>query len=134
MPAYDRKLHDPVADATVVATDTRLVLIEGLYIGSLVEHRDPQWRIIRNLLDLTLFLNIPVNVTRRRLLNRKLQQDARKSKEEILQHIESVDVPTHNELVSVGDRLTQWCSCDGTEALHVFLSAICLGCECRSNS
>ncbi len=55
LPVFDRKLELSRAAADVVASDTRFILVEGLY---LLLNRSP-WDELKPLFDHTIFLNVP---------------------------------------------------------------------------
>lgn len=66
-PQYDRKIHDPVADAIEVSAP--LLVVEGNYV--LLDA--PGWRELRGLADFSVFLETDAGLTRRRLRQRKLR-------------------------------------------------------------
>ncbi|TVR35004.1 MAG: nucleoside/nucleotide kinase family protein [Spirochaetaceae bacterium] len=53
-PEYSRTIHEPIADAIVVTPDTRIVIIEGLYLL----YDQPPWHTIRELLDSVWYIDI----------------------------------------------------------------------------
>jgi len=54
LPAYDRRLHEPVADAITVAPGTRVVILEGNYVLC----RQEPWRRVAERLDMAMFLDV----------------------------------------------------------------------------
>lgn len=68
IPVFDRSLELSRNAAAVIGGDTRFILIEGNY---LLLDRSP-WRDLRSLFDLTIFLSVPVEELRHRLVERWL--------------------------------------------------------------
>jgi pantothenate kinase len=66
LPAYDRRLHEPVADAIIVPPGVRLVLLEGNYV--LLD--EPPWDAVADRLELRLFLDADPAACRDRIINR----------------------------------------------------------------
>ena len=64
-PIYDRRLHDPVDDATTVDRD--IVILEGNYL--LLD--EPGWRDLRDFADYTVLIRADEDMLRRRLTDRK---------------------------------------------------------------
>lgn len=87
LPAYDRRLHDPVENAIVVKPGDRLVLVEGNYLL----HRADGWETLSGLFDLGLFLDLPEGVNRERMLARHVRGG--RSRADALAHFERVDAP-----------------------------------------
>jgi pantothenate kinase len=63
-PAYSRELHAVVPDAIAVPPETRIVLVEGNYLG--------YWPAVRTLLDEIWKLEVPWEVARERLIARRV--------------------------------------------------------------
>ena len=67
-PTYSRALHEPVADALPLPTTLDVVIVEGNYLGL----ADGGWERVRPLLDRLWFLDVPWDVTRDRLIARRV--------------------------------------------------------------
>ncbi|KAF5100254.1 hypothetical protein D0Z00_001356 [Geotrichum galactomycetum] len=69
-PAFDHAKKDPVPDAVVVDASAQIVIIEGLY--TLLDVAP--WNCVGSeFVDLTWFINAPLNTTRMRLARRHLR-------------------------------------------------------------
>lgn len=66
-PVYDRKIHNPIANALEVNGD--ILLVEGNWL--LLD--EPQWRDLRELVDYTLSIKATPELLRERLIQRKIQ-------------------------------------------------------------
>ncbi|WP_264004303.1 nucleoside/nucleotide kinase family protein [Mycolicibacterium sphagni] len=66
VPAFDRRLDEPVAAGHVVPGDSRLVVTEGNYLGV----ADGDWARVRPLLTRLYYVDCPVAVRRARLVRR----------------------------------------------------------------
>ena len=64
---YDRKIHDVLPDYWSVEDD--ILLIEGNYLLL----KDAGWTNVRTLADYSVFLDVPRDILRERLINRKIQ-------------------------------------------------------------
>lgn len=69
LPGFDRALDDPVAARFVVPAAARLIITEGNYLAA----ASPGWQSVRALLDWVVYLDSPVGLRRRRLLERHLR-------------------------------------------------------------
>ncbi|MBM4040950.1 MAG: nucleoside/nucleotide kinase family protein [Planctomycetes bacterium] len=87
LPAYDRKLHNPVEGAIVVEPSDRLVLVEGNYLL----YREGPWAEVADCFDLRLFLDLPPGVNRERMLARHVRGG--RTRDEALAHFERTDGP-----------------------------------------
>ncbi len=87
LPAYDRKLHDPVEGAIVVGADDRLVLVEGNYLL----YREGPWARVFECFDLRVFLDLPPGVNRERMIARHVRGG--RSREDAIAHFERTDGP-----------------------------------------
>lgn len=67
-PLYDRKLHEPVADALTIDPAVKLVVVEGNYL--LMD--SPPWNQIRSILDEIWYLQVPVDLCMRRVRARHI--------------------------------------------------------------
>ncbi|HTY29261.1 MAG TPA: nucleoside/nucleotide kinase family protein [Mycobacterium sp.] len=69
VPAFDRRLDEPVAAAHVIPAGSRLVITEGNYLGV----PDGEWAPVRGLLDRLYYVDCPVAVRRERLVARHIE-------------------------------------------------------------
>jgi pantothenate kinase len=77
-PRYDRELHDRVNNALAVTPSIRIVLVEGNYLLLTT----PPWDQVRGQLDQVWYLDIPYEITAKRLMQRhvaggRTEEDAR---------------------------------------------------------
>ena len=86
-PGYSRKIEDVVEDAFTVPATTRLLVTEGNY---LLLATAPWWR-IKPLLDRAVYLELPVDLVRARLLRRHAEAGLFTA-ERNRAHIERVDL------------------------------------------
>ncbi|ADL33464.1 phosphoribulokinase/uridine kinase family protein [Butyrivibrio proteoclasticus B316] len=75
-PSYDRHLHNPVEDATVINRD--IVLLEGNYL--LLD--EDGWRDLRDLADYTILVRADEDMLRKRLIDRKAKSGNSREKAE----------------------------------------------------
>jgi len=90
LPAYDRLVHDPVEGRILVGPEHRLALVEGNYL--LLEADG--WRTLRDVLDLAIFLVMPLEAVRSRLIARHMRGG--RSREDSERHFELVDMGNWN--------------------------------------
>ena len=69
VPAFDRRLDEPVAAGHVVPADSRLVVTEGNYLGV----PDGDWAQVRPLLNRLYYVDCPAPVRRARLVHRHVE-------------------------------------------------------------
>lgn len=86
-PGYSRKIEDVVDDAFTVPATTRLLVVEGNY---LLLATAPWWR-VKPLLDRAIYLEIPVELVRARLMKRHAEEGLF-TEERNRAHIERVDL------------------------------------------
>lgn len=90
-PGYSRRIEDVVDDAFVVPASARLLVTEGNY---LLLATAPWWR-VRPLLDRAVFLDVPREIVRARLLKRHAAEglftEARNR-----EHVERVDLANYD--------------------------------------
>lgn len=72
LPAYDRRLHDPVARAILISPQTHIVLVEGNFLLS----TDSPWDRVSRLLKPKLFLEESFEVARERIVQRHIRGGA----------------------------------------------------------
>ncbi len=87
LPAYDRKLHEPIEGAIVVVPSDRLVLVEGNYLL----YREGPWAEVFGCFDLRVFLDLPAGANRERLIARHMRGG--RSREDAVAHLERTDLP-----------------------------------------
>jgi len=68
-PGFEHSVGDPIADATVIASTARLVIVEGLYLL----HDADGWQDVRGQLDECWYLDTPLPIAMDRLANRHMQ-------------------------------------------------------------
>jgi pantothenate kinase len=86
-PGYSRKIEDTVDDAFTVPATARLLVVEGNY---LLLATAPWWR-VKPLLDRAVYLEIPVETVRARLMKRHAEEGLF-TEERNRAHIERVDL------------------------------------------
>lgn len=87
-PGYSRKIEDVVVDAFTVEAATRLLVVEGNY---LLLSSSPWWR-VRPLLDFAVFIDVPRELVRSRLMKRHAEEGLF-TEERNRAHIERTDLP-----------------------------------------
>jgi pantothenate kinase len=91
VPGYSRKIEDVVDDAFTVPAETRLLVVEGNY---LLLATAPWWR-VRPLLDRAIYLEVPREKVRARLVKRH-GEEGLFSEERNRAHIERVDLVNYD--------------------------------------
>jgi len=69
LPAYDRRLHDPVPDVLSIPPETRIVLVEGNYLLD----DAPPWNAVGALLSPIFLLTCDPDPARRRVIDRHVR-------------------------------------------------------------
>lgn len=90
-PGYSRKIEDVVQDAFIIAAKARILVAEGNYLLL----ADPPWHEVRPLLDLAIFIDVPRETVRARLMKRHAEHGLF-SEERNREHIERVDLPNYD--------------------------------------
>jgi putative kinase len=72
LPAYDRRIHDPVPDAIAISSETQVVLIEGNFLLG----TSPPWDRVSGLLKPRLFLEADPEAARERIIQRHIRGGA----------------------------------------------------------
>ncbi len=90
-PGYSRKIEDVVEEAFTVAPEAKLLVVEGNY---LLLATAPWWR-VRPLLDLAVFLDVPRELVRARLLKRHAEEGLF-TEERNREHVERVDLANYD--------------------------------------
>lgn len=90
-PGYSRKIEDVVEDAFTVDASVKLLIVEGNY---LLLANSPWWR-VRPLLDLAVFIDVPRDTVRQRLLKRHAEEGLF-TEERNREHVERVDLANYD--------------------------------------
>ena len=90
-PGYSRKIEDVVQNAFIIRSETRLLVVEGNY---LLLANSPWWQ-IKPLLDLSVFIDVPRELVRARLMRRHAEEGLF-SEERNREHIERVDLANYD--------------------------------------
>ena len=90
-PGYSRAIEDVVQNAFIVAAEARILVVEGNYLLL----ADPPWQGVRPQLDLAVFIDVPREKVRARLLKRHAEHGLF-SEERNRQHIERVDLANYD--------------------------------------
>ncbi len=90
-PGYSRKIEDTVDDAFTVAADVPVLVVEGNYL--LLD--DGPWAGVKPLLDHAVFVHVPREVVRARLMKRH-GEEGLFSAERNRAHIERNDLPNYD--------------------------------------
>lgn len=90
-PGYSRRIEDVVEDAVLVPAAARLLVVEGNY---LLLASSPWWR-TRPLLDLAVFIDLPRERVRARLLRRHAAEGLF-TEERNREHVERVDMANYD--------------------------------------
>lgn len=93
-PGYSRKIEDVVDDAFTVPAETRLLVVEGNY---LLLATAPWWR-VKPLLDRAVFIEVPREKVRARLLKRHAEEGLF-TEERNRAHIERVDLTNYDTVL-----------------------------------
>ena len=91
-PAYSRKLHEPVKDGVVVAAESALLIVEGLWLL----YEKAGWEDIGPLLDFAVFIDGDVERAKESVLKRHMAGG--RTLESALKHYDNVDA-RNSELV-----------------------------------
>ncbi|MEL0635994.1 MULTISPECIES: AAA family ATPase [Marinomonas] len=68
-PSFDHRLGDPIENDIIISKDTKIILIEGLYLL----HKDDGWQESAGLMDQHWFLDTPLELAFERLAQRHMQ-------------------------------------------------------------
>lgn len=98
-PGYSRKIEDVVDDAFTVAPDARVLVTEGNYLLL----GDPPWDAVKSLLDLAVFIDVPREMVRDRLMKRHAEEGLF-TEERNREHIARVDLPNYDLAVAFKPR------------------------------
>ena len=93
VPVFDRELEISRGSARLIASDVRLILVEGNYL--LLE--DEPWNHLHPFFDMTIFIDVPEEELRRRLRRRWVRFGL--SEEEILHKLDGNDLPNGRAVI-----------------------------------
>lgn len=86
-PGYSRAIEDVVQNAFIIAAKARILVVEGNYLLL----PDPPWQGVKPLLDLSVFIDVPRDKVRSRLLHRHAEHGLF-SEARNREHVERVDL------------------------------------------
>jgi pantothenate kinase len=92
-PGYSRKIEDVVDNAATIPAEARIVLVEGNYLLL----PEAPWRDVRPTLDRSVFIDVPRNTVRARLLRRHAAEGLF-SEERNRAYVENVDLPNYDNV------------------------------------
>jgi pantothenate kinase len=98
-PGYSRKIEDVVEDAFTVSPDAKVLVTEGNYLLL----GDPPWGAVKSLLDLAVFIDVPREMVRNRLMERH-SEEGLFTEERNREHIARVDLPNYDLVVAFKPR------------------------------
>jgi pantothenate kinase len=90
-PGYSRKIEDVVEDAFTVAPEAKVLVTEGNYLLL----GNAPWDAVKPLLDLAVFIEVPREMVRNRLMKRHAEEGLF-SEERNREHINRVDLPNYD--------------------------------------
>jgi len=90
-PGYSRSIEDVVQNAFIIAAKARILVAEGNYLLL----ADPPWQGVRPQLDLSVFIDVPREKVRARLVKRHAEHGLF-SEERNREHIERVDLANYD--------------------------------------
>ncbi|WP_240232228.1 nucleoside/nucleotide kinase family protein [Devosia lacusdianchii] len=90
-PSYSRKIEDVVDNAFAVATEVRILVVEGNYLLL----AEAPWADVKPLLDYAVFVDVPRDIVKARLLKRH-GEEGLFSEERNRAHIERNDLPNYD--------------------------------------
>lgn len=90
-PGYSRKIEDTVDDAFTVAPDAKVLVVEGNYLLL----TEGPWAGVKSLLDYSVFIHVPREVVRSRLMRRH-GEEGLFTEERNRAHIERNDLPNYD--------------------------------------
>ena len=98
-PGYSRKIEDTVDDAFTIQPDVRVLVVEGNYLLL----TDGPWAGVKPLLDYTVFVDVPRDLVKARLLKRH-GEEGLFTEERNRAHIERNDLPNYDLVFLSQDR------------------------------
>ena len=98
-PGYSRKIEDVVENAFTVPAEVRVLIVEGNYLLL----TEGPWTGVRPLLDYAVFIDVPRETVRERLLRRHAEEGLF-TEERNRAHIERTDLPNYDLVSASQDR------------------------------
>lgn len=98
-PSYSRRIEDVVENAFTIAANVPILVVEGNYL--LLSR--PPWGEIRELLDIAVFIEVPRDIVRERLLKRHAEHGLF-SEERNVAHVDNVDLANYDLVHQSRDR------------------------------
>lgn len=98
-PSYSRKIEDVVENAFTIAGNVPILVVEGNYI---LLNKAP-WHEIKDLLDVAVYISVPRDKVRTRLLKRHAEHD-HFTKERNIAHVDKVDLVNYDLVAQAQDR------------------------------
>jgi len=98
-PGYSRKIEDVVDDAFTVPPAVRVLVVEGNYLLL----TEGPWTGVRPLLDYAVFVDVPRETVRARLMKRHAEEGLF-GEERNRAHIERTDLPNYDLVAASADR------------------------------
>ena len=98
-PGYSRKIEDVVEDAFTVQPEARILIVEGNYLLL----TDGPWAGVKPLLDYAVFVDVPRDIVKARLLKRH-GEEGLFTEERNRAHIERNDMPNYDLVCLSQDR------------------------------
>ena len=98
-PGYSRKIEDVVENAFTVGPDVKVLVVEGNYLLL----TDGPWAGVKPLLDYSVFVDVPRDIVKARLLKRH-GEEGLFSEERNRAHIERNDLPNYDLVCLSQDR------------------------------
>jgi pantothenate kinase len=90
-PGYSRKIEDVVQNTFTIMAEVRILVVEGNYLLL----ADPPWGNVKPQLDRAIFIDVPREKVRARLIKRHAEEGLF-SEERNRAHIERVDLPNYD--------------------------------------
>jgi pantothenate kinase len=98
-PLYSRKIEDTVDNAFTVPAEVRILIVEGNYLLL----TDGPWAAVKPVLDYSVFIDVPPEMVRARLLRRHAEEGLF-TEERNRAHIERNDLPNYDLVCQSQDR------------------------------
>jgi pantothenate kinase len=98
-PGYSRKIEDTVEDAFTIQPDVKILIVEGNYLLL----TEGPWAGVRALLDYAVFIDVPRDLVKARLLKRH-GEEGLFTEERNRAHIERNDLPNYDLVCRSQDR------------------------------
>ena len=96
-PSFDHAVKDPVADDLPIAPTSRIVVFEGLYLS--LGTGAPEWKEAAQLMDELWFVDVSMDVARKRLVARHVVSGIAKDAEEAGKRADENDLVNGKEII-----------------------------------